>query len=143
MLKLGNHKFELNTGHDRCALYMDAEDNGDKSFFLYCEYKEKELYNECVKPGICIRFINVRDAEVRDLVGKEFSIGSISQAEKRGDTFHIFSDEPMENYQLKIQEEKNGNVHVLCTGDAVVDSYVEKPQTLEFRIDEWLPVVAV
>ncbi|MDQ0362377.1 hypothetical protein [Breznakia pachnodae] len=137
--------FELNG-----ISYSIRRDRRDTAFFLSTNY-ETLKYSFIIlgnmnedsgySPYLVINSIDTSKKKAKELIGLSFKVTDINQAREREDTFYIYEHEPIVEYEVKILDIEEHQVHISCTGKAIVDGYVDDYETIDFSIDCFLPII--
>ena len=129
---LGGSEFEVKD--DRMtglSIFESDEEDGTYTVSIEVWFKEGEFRGENVKPMIVINPHETGLSSVEELIGTEYTVESVEEAEEREDTLYVFEHEPFINYTMKILDLNDGIAKVSIRGTAITDGYSEPEQTAE------------
>lgn len=144
-LILGGYEFEVEDCSET-EFYLfddDGEDDDDdedvtKTVSLDVRFKEGRFGDETVSPSLIINEFSTGKECIEDIIGMEFEVNDVHEADEREDTLYIFEHEPLMEYKLKILDKDGELIHVTISGTAITDGYSKPPQTAGFEGEFWL-----
>ena len=144
-LILGGYEFDVkNCEETRFFLFDDdGYDDDDeeamtKTVSMDVWFKEGRFGDETVSPQIVINEFSTGRESLDDIIGMEFEVSDVEEADEREDTMYVFEHEPLVNYKWKILGREDGLIHVSISGTAITDGYSDPAKTAEFEGEFWL-----
>ncbi len=146
-LILGGHEFAVK---DCDMTYISLFDNDEdideereiitKTLSMDVWFEEGEFGDEEVSPEIIINEFATGKEDLEDIIGMEFEVKDVEEADEREDTMYIFEHEPLINYKWNIIGMEGELLHVKISGKAITDGYSDPEQTADFEGEFWLNV---
>jgi len=122
-------------------MYFEGDEEEAASWSVDIGFAMGDFNGEKISPSLCINPIDTDKNAIEELAGESFSVMTIEESCAREDSFYIYEQEPLVDYELKILEIRTDQAHIKCSGTLVVDGYA-KPYTKEkFEIDSWVPII--
>ncbi|MBR1702301.1 MAG: hypothetical protein IJ716_10150 [Lachnospiraceae bacterium] len=145
-LILDGYEFEVKDCSETAFfLFDDDEDDDDderdamtKTVSMDVCFEEGQFGKEKVSPSLIINEFATGKECIDDIIGMEFEVKDVEEADEREDTMYVFEHEPLVNYKLKILGRDGDIVHVKISGTAITDGYSDSEQTAEFEGEFWL-----
>lgn len=138
-LVLNGCEFEVDDCNDT-KFYIFESDEEEDTFTVSMDirFKNGQFSDESVAPYMVINEHETGMENVEDLIGTEYSVEDVEEADDREDTLYLFEHEPYMNYRFRILDKEDDIVHVTISGTAITDGYAEPPVTADFEGEFWL-----
>lgn len=143
-LVLGGYEFEVkDCGQTAFYLFEDDDDDEDedavtKTVSFDVSFEEGQFGDETVSPEIIINEFSTGEEDIDDIIGMEFEVDDVDEADEREDTMYIFEHEPLMNYKFRILDRDGELIHISISGTAITDGYSKPVKTAEFTGEFWL-----
>ncbi|MBR1823482.1 MAG: hypothetical protein IJ779_04530 [Ruminococcus sp.] len=144
-LILGGHEFNVKDCSDTHIYLFDNDEDIDeerdiitKTISMDVWFEEGEFGDEEVSPEIIINEFPTEKTDIEDIIGMEFEVRNVEEADEREDTLYVFEHEPFMNYKWKILDKDGDIIHVTISGTAITDGYSEPEQTADFEGEFWI-----
>lgn len=144
-LILGGYKFNVKDCRDTTVFIFDNDEDIDgekevitKTFSMDVWFEEGVFGDEEVSPELIIGDFATGTDNIDGMIGMEFEVRDVEEAEEREDTMYVFEHEPLMNYKLKILGKEDSQLHIQISGTAITDGYSRPAQTAAFEGEFWL-----
>ncbi|GHU79022.1 hypothetical protein FACS1894191_0890 [Clostridia bacterium] len=111
MFKLNDVEFEIEQEPKKSCFWTGRE-NGFVQYSVDISAIQRDFCDEKVSPSLEISWIETEQTSIQSLVGMEFSISNIEEADEREDTFYLYEHEPFVAYYLKVAAIENNKARI-------------------------------
>ncbi|MEE5991687.1 MAG: hypothetical protein V3G42_00425 [Oscillospiraceae bacterium] len=137
----------LDSENTRLNFFESDEEEGTLIISLDLEFERKlfqlkedegESEPEEVSPQIIINEHETGKSSIDEIIGDDYEVESVEEAEEREDLFYVYEHEPFINYTLSVVEKEGEMVHIKIEGKAIADGYSRPEKIADFSGDFWL-----
>ena len=138
-MTLGGFEFEVDDCENTKFYVTEGEEeDGTIAVSFDVKFKRGKFGSEDVAPEMIINDFETGKEDIEDVIGSEFTVETVDEADEREDTLYIYEHEPFMNYTLKLIDKEDDIIHLTISGTAITDGYSEPEETAEFEGKFWL-----
>ena len=138
-MTLGDFEFEVDDCENTIFYVTEGEEeDGTIAVSFDVKFKRGKFGSEDVAPEMIINDFETGKEDIEDVIGSEFTVETVDEADEREDTLYIYEHEPFMNYTLKLIDIEDDIIHLTISGTAITDGYSEPEETADFEGEFWL-----